>query len=332
MITDYKTAFAKLSVDKVSGRWGEETNHGAPYKPFLLLAIMDLIAQGEITTNFIQLNAELLDTFTLYWDKVMGQDKWRNPVLPFYHLKSEGFWYLQPVPGMEQALATSSHIRSFKQLERISIGATFDEALFEQLQDPQTRDALRQVLIETYFAPDTRPLLVEVGEITAQSFAYSRELLNRSRGAFKIQEISELDQHYHSMSRSAGFRRLIVNAYNHTCAVCKIRLVTPEGYTAVSAAHIVPWSASHNDDPRNGMALCGTHHWAFDRGILGITTDYTILVSPIVAEDDALSQPLRELHDQQIHLPSEPSVYPAKQALRWHTKHIYRDTIPPRLL
>lgn len=39
---------------------------------------MDLVAQGEIKTNFIELNAELMDTFDLYWVKVMGQGKERR--------------------------------------------------------------------------------------------------------------------------------------------------------------------------------------------------------------------------------------------------------------
>ena len=33
-------------------------------------------------------------------------------------------------------------------------------------------------------------------------------------------------------------------------------MLTLEGHTVVDAAHIKPWSASHNDCPTNGMALC----------------------------------------------------------------------------
>ncbi len=332
MLDHYKTMFAKLRLDRVPGRWDANTNHGAPYKPFLLLALMDLIAQGQVATNFIELNADVIDAFDLYWLKIMGQDKVRNPVLPFYHLKSDGFWHLKPVPGMEQALETSSKIHSFKQLNHMVLGATFDAALFDLLNEPQARDELRRVLIETYFAPETRPLLVEVGEINAQSFEYSRELLNRSRGTFRLQETPAMDEQYHTDSRSAGFRRVIVKAYNHTCAVCRIRIVTPEGYTAVSAAHIVPWSVSHNDDPRNGMALCGIHHWAFDKGLIGITPDYKVIISPVVHTDDESTQPLRTLHEQTIHVPDDNILYPAKQALRWHYNNVYRDDSPNRLL
>ena len=43
---------------------------------------------------------------------------------------------------------------------------------------------------------------------------------------------------------------------------------TIDGHTAVDAAHIIPWSISHNDDPRNGLALCKLCHWSFDEGLL----------------------------------------------------------------
>ena len=38
--------------------------HRAPHKPFLLLTVMDLIAQGIITENFIEPSLDLLETFT----------------------------------------------------------------------------------------------------------------------------------------------------------------------------------------------------------------------------------------------------------------------------
>ncbi|NJO08154.1 MAG: HNH endonuclease [Chloroflexaceae bacterium] len=328
----YHKKFSKLRLDRVPNRWQANTNHCAPYKPFLLLAMMDLIAQAQITTNVIELNADLIDAFDLYWIKVMGKDKQRNPVLPFYHLKSDGFWHLHALSGMEQALATSSKIHTYKQFYSVIKGATLDEELYTLVQDAQERDKLRQILIETYFSPETRPILVEVGTITAQSFEYSRELVHRSRGTFTLQEAPELDQRYMAESRTAGFRQVIVKTYHQTCAVCKIRIVTPEGFTAVEAAHIVPWNISHNDDPRNGLALCGFHHWAFDKGLIGITPDYNILISPVVPTNDPATRALRALHEHKMLLPDDELLYPHEKALKWHYAKKYREEVPSHLL
>lgn len=331
-MTDYLKAFSKLRSDSSPTRWPAETNHRAPHKPFLLLAIMDLISQGIIQTNLIEFKAELMDTFDLYWVNVMGTEKRANPILPFYHLKSDKFWHLVPVPGMEQILSAIQQIRSVGQLHQLVVGARLDAPLFQLLLDGKERNELRRVLIETHFAPDVRPKLVEVGQITAESFQYSLELLDRLRGRFTLREKPETSENYHTESRSTAFRRIVVEAYEHTCAVCRIRLVTPEGRTAVAAAHIIPWSFSRNDDPRNGMALCGLHHWSFDQGIIGITSNYQILVSPIVREEQNHSEPIGALADQQIHLPYDQLLMPAKQALAWHQQNIFRAKLPYNLL
>jgi putative restriction endonuclease len=108
--------------------------------------------------------------------------------------------------------------------------------------------------------------------------------------------------------------------------------VTPEGRTAVAAAHIVPWSFSRNDDPRNGMALCGLHHWTFDQGLLSIDLNYKVLVSPIVATDDETTTQLISLHAHAIRRPLSEVFWPSRSALQWHFENIYRADAPPRLL
>jgi len=71
MLEKYIHIFSKLNTDKNRKRWSEVTCHQAPHKPFLLLAVMDLIAQGVISGNFVQPSFELVDTFALYWSKIM---------------------------------------------------------------------------------------------------------------------------------------------------------------------------------------------------------------------------------------------------------------------
>jgi putative restriction endonuclease len=50
--------------------WTEATKRKAPPKPLLLLAMLDLVHRGVITTPFIAVSANLLELkelFSLYW-------------------------------------------------------------------------------------------------------------------------------------------------------------------------------------------------------------------------------------------------------------------------
>ncbi|MBP7045385.1 MAG: hypothetical protein KBE23_21730 [Chloroflexi bacterium] len=66
----YLHQFSHLHTNKNRTSWTAVTTHRAPHKPLLLLAVLDLFAQGSITTNLIALTPELSELFTLYWHKV----------------------------------------------------------------------------------------------------------------------------------------------------------------------------------------------------------------------------------------------------------------------
>lgn len=335
MPLDYEERFRKLRSDTSPARWPASTHHRAPHKPFMLLTVMDLIAQEVIQTNFIEFNYDLLDVFDLYWTKTMGEDKPTNPVLPFFHLQSDGFWHLIPRSGKEQVLQSVTQIRTKGQLQEIVLGAKLDEALFWQMQDPQGRNRLRAVLIESYFAPELRPLVVNLGEITAEAFQYSFDLLSSANKRFRLggkQRLRETGEEYKPEARSVAFRRIVVKAYNFTCAMCRIRVMTPEGRSAVVAAHIVPWSESYNDDPRNGLSLCGLHHWVFDEGLVTISDDHLMKVSMIVSPDAEGTEPLLSLAGRKLYLPEAPTLWPAEDALAWHRAHTFRNKTARRLL
>lgn len=330
-LEDYKLAFAKLRSDG-KPYWPAATLYHAPHKPFLLLSVMDLIANNRVRSNFFELDAELMDTFDLYWEKIMGKDRESNILMPFYHLTSEGFWHLVAVPGMEQVLASGGKIKSFRQFHQVALGAILNNDLFALLSETDARDELRRVLIETYFMPDMRPELVKVGRITSESFEYSRELIDRVKGRFTLKEAPATDEIYLTESRSVGFRRVVVDAYKHTCSFCGIRVITPDKHTAVAAAHIVPWSHSHIDDPRNGIALCGLHHWIFDQGLVCVGADYRLKISPVVTSEENFASLIVALDGRAMHLPDIQLLWPAKSALRWHIDNIFWPEVPPRLL
>lgn len=178
---DYIGAFANLRSDASRTRWTALTKHRAPHKPLLLLAVIDLFAQGVIRSNLIELTPDLGETFTLYWSCVVPADQRGNIVLPFFHLKSDGFWHLIAQPGKEEILAATQKAASVTHLRELVLGAKLDNRLFSLVRDEESRNVLRAILIDTYFAPELRRGLLEQSTINTEAFTYSEELFEQVR-------------------------------------------------------------------------------------------------------------------------------------------------------
>ncbi len=321
MINQYLKLFTKLRTDASAARWPTVTRHRAPHKSLLLLSVMDLFAQGSIKTNLIEFTPELGELFTLYWARVIPPDRRGNIALPFFHLKSEGFWHLVPRPGKEDFVAATRQIRSATQLADTVLGVRLDDELYDLLCAEKSRNVLRAALIETYFAPEARPVLVEQGTVNVDAFHYSQKLLEQARNR---QVADGSVEECEAATRDQGFRRAIVTAYDHRCALCGIRMLTPDGHTVVDAAHIVPWSITHNDDPRNGIALCRLCHWTFDEGLISVSSKYTVVTSPQLAATRNVPGHLLTLKGRGMIGPAERPLWPDLDSLRWHRRRVFR--------
>jgi putative restriction endonuclease len=89
--------------------------------------------------------------------------------------------------------------------------------------------------------------------------------------------------------RDRVFRRVVLRAYDSRCAVTGFKLINGGGRAEVEAAHIKPVEAKGPDIVSNGLALSGTAHWMFDRGLISIADDMRILVSRHVNDPDSVA-------------------------------------------
>lgn len=83
--------------------------------------------------------------------------------------------------------------------------------------------------------------------------------------------------------RARAFRNLVIEEYGGRCAICGCGLRLSSGATELEAAHVIPKSEKGVDDVRNGLALCRTHHWAFDNWLIGILPNGILRIAPIVS-------------------------------------------------
>ena len=133
-LEDYLHKFSRLRTDRGANRYPAATMHRAPHKPFLLLSIMDLMAQGSIRNNFIEPSFDLVDTWNRYWHAVMPLGRQSTMAYPFERLKSDGFWHLVSQEGY-----TANRIHnagSITALRRYYIGAKLDDEFFLFMRHP----------------------------------------------------------------------------------------------------------------------------------------------------------------------------------------------------
>lgn len=116
--------------------------------------------------------------------------------------------------------------------------------------------------------------------------------------------------------RDAAFRRLILKTYGKRCAFTGFQWINGGGRAEVQAAHIKPVEVNGPDSVRNGLALSGTVHWMFDRGLLSLRNDGRILVSNHINDIDGIKKLL--LPHARAALPVDPAYRPHPHFLNWH--------------
>lgn len=87
--------------------------------------------------------------------------------------------------------------------------------------------------------------------------------------------------------RDRVFRTLVLRAYDERCALTGLKFINGGGRAEVNAAHIQPVAAGGPDTVNNGIALSGTAHWMFDRGLISLDDDLRILISRHVNDQES---------------------------------------------
>lgn len=123
--------------------------------------------------------------------------------------------------------------------------------------------------------------------------------------------------------RDRNFRRTVLRAYDERCAMTGLKLINGGGRAEVEAAHIKPVEHQGPDIVSNGMALSGTAHWMFDRGLLSVDDEYRILISRQVNDIHAVSGLLNK--DQRLLVPNRVQERPHPEFLRWHRENCFKQ-------
>jgi len=118
------------------------------------------------------------------------------------------------------------------------------------------------------------------------------------------------------------FRQIVLANYNRKCAITGIDL--PD---LLVASHIIPWSqnAEKRLNPENGICLSALYDQAYDKGLIGISEKYQILIS-----SELKSKEIKEYYPSTFgnlsHLSLNlPHKYlPRKEFLQFHLDTIFK--------
>ena len=169
------------------------------------------------------------------------------------------------------------------------------KSFFDQLNKEEKRESIKKILNK-----EIEFILSETPQLTEQS---------------KQKEVVSLRR-----ERNPEFPKIVKQAYDYSCAVCKKRIFDLQGNPEVEAAHIYPKALDGVDDIRNGLALCKSHHWAFDQGLFSISDEYQILVNQKIVNEESYFEEIGKYNKTIINLPEKHSLRPHSIFLTEHRR------------
>lgn len=141
--------------------------------------------------------------------------------------------------------------------------------------------------------------------------------------AYEIEdERQRVEQRISRIPRDRIFRKLVLAAYDSRCAITGLKLINGGGRAEVEAAHIKPVKDHGPDIVRNGLALSGTVHWMFDRGLVSLGDDLEILVSRQANDPDQIWSLVNDSGEATP--PMLPSQRPHPKYLEWHRENCFK--------
>ncbi len=170
------------------------------------------------------------------------------------------------------------------------------------------------------------PLNARAAPITIEQFSQAKEeMMQTADKTFRLQaeprRISGTG--VTRIARDSAFREVVKLQYAFKCSISGYGLSTQSSHYEVEAAHIVPKEHGGPDDPRNGLCLTRTLHWAFDRGLIGVTTERRVFIP-----EDIRSMPQNDLllqfDGRPLAIPKNPNLAAHEDALAWHRTNVVR--------
>jgi putative restriction endonuclease len=167
---------------------------------------------------------------------------------------------------------------------------------------------------ELLFESERLLALLEEQTIENKYAGLLQDLLNL-KGETKLREVKT------RVSQNV-FRQIVLSNYNGKCAISGLDI--PD---FLVAGHIVPWAFNERErlNPENGICLSSLYDKAYEKGYIGITTGYEVLLSKqliLNSGKEYFHKFFSNLKGSKIRLPDR--FLPKKEFLEYHLDSVYK--------
>ncbi|WP_435257227.1 HNH endonuclease [Thioclava sp. FR2] len=232
-----------------------------------------------------------------------------------------------PKPGVEgrylAMIEPGSYLPFDYEVPRLENGRPWEAALTAPdgtpLSGGAVQLAVRRLPEADFVRIVNRGLPQELEAIEAQRYDPARHAIDEGAQIFERPVVERLTRRPY---REIAFRRKVREAYGYRCAMSGLMLRNGGGRPEVQAAHIRPVESQGSDSVRNGLALSGTLHWMFDRGLISVADDSeTILVSHNKVPSDVVGRLLPP--SGKLIRPADTRNYTHPANLKWHRENVF---------
>lgn len=168
----------------------------------------------------------------------------------------------------------------------------------------------------------------------SEKLAYESERLFAQRAGKTIEEYATIDTHTIPQGKEREvvvrqrvnqkfFREAVITSYLNKCCITGI-----SNTSLLEACHISSWADDKNNrtNPKNGLCMNPLFHRAYDKNLLAITPDFTIVISEQMLDgikDETFLSYLNSIQGNNIIMPEKFS--PDKELLARHYEQYKRQ-------
>lgn len=270
-----------------------------PSKPLLvLLALGRLRATGSSALTWDESEKPLAELIAEFGPPSRTAAR-QSAAYPFTHLRSDGVWSLSRDVPMD----------NIRPLDESPITGRLEVSLERALLEPGRLEMAARMIVESQF-----PMTVAPDVLTAVGLDPDVVLTGLPAQALKGTA---------SQRRSSSWPASILAAWDHQCAFCGYDARLGKHVVGIEAAHVRWFNLGGPDELDNGMALCSLHHKLFDRGALGLTHDYQLIVSSAYSAGTDTGKRVYELHGRTLD-PRPGTPVPRPEHVKWHSSEVFK--------